>query len=356
MSWQGIEGHDRIVEQFRTSIAGGRLGSTFLFVGPAGIGKRTFAVKMAQSLFCQSSNGPLAPCGSCPPCVQVTAGTHPDLELIRKPDDKSVIPIDLLIGNKQNRMREGLCARIAMKPQPGGRKFAIIDDADFLNQEGANSLLKTLEEPPPGSILVLIGTSPQRQLPTIRSRCQTVRFQPLSLENCANLLLQHEIVDSAEQAQSLAQLSGGSLARAADWNHPDLWEFRTEFMSTLSKPGWDAPFLAKQIGEFVDAAGKEAPKRRARLRLVMEMALQFFTQTMRHTVGATLAGDAELHRSAANYAAAAGLSAETLAACVERTQLARQHIDQNANQATNIDAWVDDLSQMVTHRLVTAVP
>ena len=77
-------------------------------------------------------------------------------------------------------MREGLCHDIALKPFRGGRKIAIIDDADYLNQEGANCLLKTLEEPPEKSVIILIGTSQQRQLPTIRSRCQIVRFAPLS--------------------------------------------------------------------------------------------------------------------------------------------------------------------------------
>ncbi len=73
-------------------------------------------------------------------------------------------------------MREGLCHDIALKPFMGGRKVAIIDDADDLNEEGANCLLKTLEEPPPHSVLILIGTSAERQLPTIRSRARRFVF------------------------------------------------------------------------------------------------------------------------------------------------------------------------------------
>ena len=85
MSWQGIEGHDAVVEQFRRALERGRLASTFLFVGPPGIGKRTFALKLAQTLLCQRRDQvAMNPCGDCANCVQVLAGTHPDLLEVRK--------------------------------------------------------------------------------------------------------------------------------------------------------------------------------------------------------------------------------------------------------------------------------
>ena len=171
MSWQGIAGHDEIVARFRTMLARGRLASTFLFVGPAGVGKRTFATRLAAALLCQTQPpAALDPCGVCSSCLQVAAGTHPDLLRVSKPADKSFIPLELFIGPKEKRMQQGLCHDISLKPFMGGGRVAIIDDADYLNEEGANSLLKTLEEPPPQSVLILIGTSADRQLPTIRSR------------------------------------------------------------------------------------------------------------------------------------------------------------------------------------------
>ena len=163
--------------------ARGRLASSFLFAGPAGIGKRTFALKLAQAMLCQTRpEEALDPCGTCPSCAQVAAGTHPDLDVVAKPDDKSFIPLELLIGEREHRRREGLCHNIGLKPFLGGRKIAVIDDADYLNAEGANALLKTLEEPPPRSVLILIGTTPAKQLPTIRSRCQLIRFRPLPID------------------------------------------------------------------------------------------------------------------------------------------------------------------------------
>ena len=101
---------------------------------------------------------------------------------VARPPGKSFIPVDLFIGDREHRSQEGLCHRLSLRPASEKRRIAIIEDADFLNEEGANCLLKTLEEPPPGSVLILIGTSQQRQLPTIRSRCQVIRFRRLSDE------------------------------------------------------------------------------------------------------------------------------------------------------------------------------
>lgn len=352
MSWQEIDGHDSVVDQFRQSITGARLGNTFLFVGPDGVGKFTFALKLAQSLLCGNTDEPLAPCGTCPSCAQVLARTHPDLDIIQRPADKKFIPIDLLIGDKAHRMREGLCARIAMRPSAGRRKIAIIDDADHLNQEGANCLLKTLEEPPAGSVLILISTSPQRQLPTIRSRAQIVRFAALSTEVCEKLLLEKELAGDSAEAQRLARLGSGSLAKAVAWSDPALDDFRRVLYDTFRQSDWSSQTLAKSVGEFVDAAGKEAPKRRARLHQVIEMAEQFFVTLARTLSGAPARSDGsladEVLASTVNQRVQHGrVTVDSAAACVERCQLASQHVDANANQATNIQAWIDELANLL---------
>ena len=233
-----------MVAHFRLALQRGRLASSFLFVGPGGIGKRSFALKLAQALLCQGSpEAALDPCGECPACVQVVARTHPDLDVISKPKDKSFIPLELFIGDKEHRRREGLCHSIGLKPFMGGRKIAIIDDADYLNPEGANCLLKTLEEPPPRSVLILIGTSPARQLPTIRSRCQLVRFRPLSTALVAELLVAQQAVETTEEARRLAEYSEGSLQRALELADPELWAFRDRLLEGLSEPQFLEDFL-----------------------------------------------------------------------------------------------------------------
>ncbi|HEX5446271.1 MAG TPA: DNA polymerase III subunit, partial [Pirellulales bacterium] len=265
MSWQGIEGHDEVVERFRRAIARNRLASTFLFVGPAGIGKRALAEKLAQALLCPHVDlQTLAPCGTCDSCVQVASRTHPDLMIIERPADRSFIPVAAFVGDEQRRMREGLCHDIALRPFMGGRKVAIIDDADYLNEEGANCLLKTLEEPPPRSVLILIGTSADRQLPTIRSRAQAVRFKPLAREAVVEILLARGLAADREQAVRLAAFSEGSVERAVELADEELWAFRGELLAALAERPFDSVALAGKLVPFVDSAGKEAKARRAR--------------------------------------------------------------------------------------------
>lgn len=346
MSWQGMEGHDEIVAKFQRALARGRLASTFLFVGAEGIGKRTFALKLAQALLCQRNPAAaLDPCGTCEACVQVAAGTHPDLILVAKPADKSVIPVELLIGSGEKRMQEGLCHEIGLKAFCGGRKVAIIDDADDLNVEGANALLKTLEEPPADSVIILVGTSVEKQLPTIRSRSQLVAFRPLHPAVVARLLLKQQIVDSPAAAATLAQYSEGSLGRARALADPELWKFRAEFLQRLAQAPLNSPALARDVLAFVEAAGKEAPARRERARQLISFAAELYRQVIRTLSGSPAAADEVLSASAAKLGVAIG-DAESAALAVERCLDAIAHIDRNVHQATAIECWLDDLARL----------
>jgi DNA polymerase-3 subunit delta' len=345
MSWHGILGHDVVVERFRRALARGRLGSSFLFIGPEGIGKRMFAHKLAQALLCQTRpEAALDPCEECPACRQVMAAAHPDFETVAKPDDKSFIPVELLIGDKEHRMREGLCRNLSLRPtQPEGRKIAVVDDADFFNAEGANCLLKTLEEPPPRSVLILIGTSPARQLPTIRSRCQLVRFDPLPAEIVTELLLARGIVADEAQAEQIARSSEGSLRRAEELADPALAAFRGSLVERLSDPWFDPLELSKLTAEFVDQAGREAPPRRRRLRQIVGLAAGFYRRLL-GMLGGGDGGDREVLLAAERWQG--GFAA--VAVCLDRCLDAAEQIDRNANQATLIECWLDDLAQAGT--------
>ena len=198
-------------------------------------------MKLAQALLCQqAANASLDPCGECESCRLWAAGNHPDLLQVAKPADKSFIPIDLLLGSKEKRMREGLCHDLGLKPFLGGRRVAIIDDADLLNLEGANCLLKTLEEPPPRSVLLLIGTSAAAQLPTIRSRCQIVRFRPLANDVVEHLLLESGLAEGPEQAQALATLADGSLQRGQELAADEFLTFRNHLIGHLASGSLDS--------------------------------------------------------------------------------------------------------------------
>ncbi len=346
MTLPPLVGHESVWDLFRRAVERRRLASTFLFVGPAGIGKRALAMRIAQALLCErATSDQLLACETCPACQQVAALSHPDLLLICKPEDKNFIPVELFIGNREHRMREGLCHDISLKPFRGGRKIAIIDDADYLNQEGANCLLKTLEEPPPKSVLILIGTSEQRQLPTIRSRCQVVRFAPLTPTQIAELLAQREWAAEQTDLESIAIRAGGSLERAAELCDPELQESRNALLQYLAQPDFDSVALAKLVNSCVEAAGKDAPPRRARLRQLVLEATDFYRGLVRRAVGVDSTTDAvtdALLTTALPYWRG---RAEVAARCLDRCLTAIGEIEANANVATLIHTWIDDLAQ-----------
>ncbi len=118
-------------------------------------------------------------CGECRACRGFAAGNWPDFMEIGLPAGKTEIPISLILGESDKRGREGLCFELSMSPQASERRVALINDAHRMNQEGANALLKTLEEPPSHALILLVCDNPDSLLPTIRSRCQVIRFFPL---------------------------------------------------------------------------------------------------------------------------------------------------------------------------------
>ena len=340
-----LVGHDAIFERFRRALRMGRLASTFLFVGPAGIGKRLVANRIAQSLLCERTcDEELEACGECPSCLLFAAGTHPDFISVAKPEDKSSIPVELFIGDREHRMHEGLCHDISLKPFYGGRKIAVIDDADYLNPEGANCLLKTLEEPPPRSLLILIGTSEQKQLPTIRSRCQTIRFRPLSDEVLARLLVEQGIAATTAEASSLATLAGGSLQRAMELADPELREFRRKFLAELPPSGRSAVTFAKEVAKFVEQAAKEAPPRRTRLRILLGFATDYYRQIMQRLAGRPVDGDELLRKAVQSILPRWGGTDETAAECVDACLTYESYVDANANLASLVECWVDELA------------
>ena len=352
MSWLGIEGHDGVVEQFRQRLSSGRLASTYLFVGPEGIGKRTFARRLAQVLLCgQSPPERMAPCGQCPSCVQVEALTHPDLLQVAKPADKSDIPVALLIGDKDHRMSQGLCHDLWLRPISGPRRVAILDDADDLNEAGANCLLKTLEEPPPGSVLILLSTALQRQLPTIRSRAQIVRFQPLDDEALVRLLLAQGHAATREDALRLARYSQGSLSRAIEWADPELWSFRAKLLGQVASVPMDGYALSRELATFVEAAGKEAPARRVRMRQVLGFVLEYQRQLLRRLSGLGSDVDVELAAVLDRGQRAWRGDEELLVEAIDRTMAALDHIERYVNQSTLIESWADALAELAARPL-----
>ncbi|MCE9547581.1 MAG: DNA polymerase III subunit [Planctomycetia bacterium] len=361
MAWQGILGHDAIVERFRRVLSQNRLASSFLFVGPSGIGKRAFALRLAKSLLCgQRAADEIDPCNHCDNCRQADLGTHPDLIVIEKPADKTELPLSLFIGDREHRMQQGLCHDISLTPYMARRKVAIIDDADALGEEAANCLLKTLEEPPLGSVLILIGSSAERQLPTIRSRSQIIRFSPPTPDDAATLIAQQLGVTDPGEALRLAGYAEGSLVRATELRLPELWEFRRRLLRGLSELPAGSVVLANDVIAFVESAGKESQPRRARLRQVIDFAAGFYRHVIHRLCDAPLGdsggADAEVEKSAEHLLTARKeWDDQTAAACLERCLDALIHVDRNAHLSTTTECWIDDVSRLTAGEWLSRV-
>ncbi|QDT09381.1 ATP-binding protein [Stieleria marina] len=330
-NWSQLIGHSRIRDWFSTAIRRGRFTGSFLLVGSPGVGKLTVANLLAQTLLCQKSPElEMQPCGVCEGCVQVLAQTHPDVIRLSKPKDKSFIPLDLLIGRPEVRMQEGFCRDIRLKPFAGTRKIAILEDADFLNEEGANCLLKTLEEPPPNAVVLLIGTSEQKQLPTIRSRCQIIRFAPLNTDDASRLMREvHQVESTDEEVAAALEVSAGDMHVALRILSDTTDEFRGAFDSQLAAAAPDPVAISRIITKRVDEAGKDASKRRGAMRDVFSMAVQFYRRELRAS------------------AAADGVHPFTLNR-LDRSVRALREVDRSANQSSLIECYASDIASGTT--------
>lgn len=188
-------GQDRAKRILMQSIEMGRVSHAYLFIGPEGIGKRSLALAFAAALNCI---GESPACGECTHCRRIMQGNHPDLTVI-EPEGKSF---------KIEQIRK-LQQLISFKPYEGRYKIFVLDGVEAFTEQAANSLLKTLEEPPSHSVLILLANE-NYVLPTISSRCTIVHLQPLPQEQVREVLVQKGIAD----AESIAAVSGGALGQA----------------------------------------------------------------------------------------------------------------------------------------------
>jgi DNA polymerase-3 subunit delta' len=173
--WSDVAGQVAARRAVTSALASARMPSALLVTGEAGLGKRAFAGWTAAARWCEADK---APCGSCRICRQVSTGNHPDLLVIaREPDDPEGLGSRHEITVDQIRKR--LIPALGLRPVQSSGHIVVIDGADMLNEPAQNALLKTLEEPPAGSLLLLLCAHPEALLETVRSRCQVVRLLPL---------------------------------------------------------------------------------------------------------------------------------------------------------------------------------
>ncbi len=245
--WEGIFGQDRAVAVLRGMLERGEIPHALLFTGPRGVGKRTTALLFSAALLCPSGIP-----DACPSCLKVARGTHPDLHLV-EPEGAQI-----LIEQVRDLERE-----LSLKPQEARRKVAVIDEAASMNESAANAFLKTLEEPPPGTCIILVTAAAEGLLPTIASRCQEVRFSPLGRREVEEYL-RREMGMPPEEAERLSRLCGGIFGRALLWaRRPELAGFRERGVEAAAAVGRSSlSALLERVREVQEEAARmEAPAR-----------------------------------------------------------------------------------------------
>ena len=218
------------MEIIRGIFESGRIPHAMLFSGPEGVGKKKAALLFAQTLVCADAKS--RPCFDCEPCRKVMNNTFPDVILIGVREGSSRILIE--------QVRE-IGEVLAYRPFFGETRIIIIDPADLLTDHAAAAILKTLEEPPRGAHFILI-TARSSSLPaTILSRCQKVRFSPLSIETIV------EIIGRSDEAEEAAEISCGSVTVAQSLISRGLLDFRKNFIKALSETKLNDPSLFEAL-------------------------------------------------------------------------------------------------------------
>jgi DNA polymerase-3 subunit delta' len=273
-----IEGHEHARRVLQAAVRAQRLAHAYLFTGPDAIGKRLVATHWAMAINCESPpSEQFGGCGSCRACTMALAGSHPDLIVIE--------PDGLFIKIEQIR---ALQAALSLTAWSGSRKIILIDRADRLNMEAANCLLKTLEEPPHASLLILISASPEDLLPTLRSRCHIIRFVPLDPEQLIPWLMTEQHW-SADDATLTGAVAGGCIGKALAVDPATLREERDQIDhliadSCLARTGTDRALSDLSEGAEVAAQTPEQFER------TLRWLLLWLQDTVRLIVSTNTAG------------------------------------------------------------------
>ena len=217
MPFAEIIGQDRAVDALRAAVRRGALHHAYLLAGPEGVGKGMVARLLAQAANCEREDGDA--CGACPSCRKIARGVHPDVLVVERERDMAragrwepkggrTPSRDIVV----DQVRELVDRRLSLRRFEGRRRFVLIDPADAMNPQAQNAILKTLEEPPPDTTLVLVSSSADGLLPTVRSRCLRLPFAPLPDAFLAERLA--AAGRSPEVARLATTLAAGSLGRA----------------------------------------------------------------------------------------------------------------------------------------------
>jgi DNA polymerase-3 subunit delta' len=259
-----IVGHVRALDLLRRAVSRGSVPQSLLFAGPEGVGKHSAAVALAQAVNCAGARDGDA-CGRCNACRRIASGTFSDVVLLDKSGEASI---------KIDALRDRVLGPIGYRPFEGRRRVFIIDPADDLTVQAQDALLKTLEEPPPSAILILVTGYPDSLSSTIRSRCRRVRFSALAEDDVARVLTSAACRVDPVEARHRAVLSGGSVSRALAANGREFVDDRDAAFGLLASAAErQLPVRLKAAAEFAQVEKKRRAREASSTRLALLASL-----------------------------------------------------------------------------------
>ena len=299
-SFEAIVGHETQIAVLRRTLRTGRVAGAYLFAGPDGVGKRTLARTFAAALNCLQSSDDA--CGTCLSCRKIADENHSDVRVVA-PDGATF---------KVEQVRE-IQRQISWKPIEGRYKVFVLLDVDRMRAEGANALLKTLEEPPGTGVLILVASNANALLPTIRSRCQLLKFRTVPVDTLASglaargvspdrsreiaLLSQGRVADALTWAASEAPMSGGTVPEVltspsllSAFRLAERWQNHPELLDSLLT--WYRDLLWVSVGG--DSRALTHPQQRASLEL---LARQTRTSILRDNMKAVMEAQGRVRRN-----------------------------------------------------------
>lgn len=220
MGFPQIIGHEPQKEFLQNSVRKNRISHAYLFSGPEGVGKKLVAIGFAKLINCAEGGTENLDC-ECVSCAKIEKGLNPDVLVFGYPGEKTI---------KVGHVRQDIERLIHLAPYENPYKVFIIDDAQRMNFNAQNAFLKTLEEPPPNSVIILITTLADLLMPTIRSRCQSVVFQPLETKEVERFLEKEK--PGNNNPELVSRISGGSISRALNTDEEYLRK-RTEYIGCV---------------------------------------------------------------------------------------------------------------------------
>lgn len=352
VSLQNFLGNARAVEILKRAIEQDRLPHAMIFSGPAGVGKCTLALLVAQYLNCPSpaESGPCDSCstckkiravidsrylecesskekgfcGSCSAC-RISTKRHPDVRLIEP--EKNTISI--------TQVRD-LIGEIAFQPAEARYRVVILDPAEKMRAEAHNSLLKTLEEPPSRTVIILVTTNPYMLLETIRSRSRMLPFGEIPQDEIEQHLVTHE-GKSSEDAHLAAVLSGGSMAAALDFNTEEYLEIRRQALQFIT--------LILRKGRFSEASALAAQvaKDKQSFNLWIESVIALLRDIYYAGLAAERVGQRDMLEAIEELNRA--VSHNFLLRTIERIRKLKGHLAYNVNRQIALEALFIDLTR-----------